>query len=114
MRREVFVAPTRREALRLCGPSLALKYRTYHQWGQDKPMPEGDNDLGQDLEDLMKDRFLIGAPDEVAEAIIGLCRATGVNHLIVSLHWPGMESEVALDAMRLFAAEVAPRVREGL
>lgn len=114
MRREVFVARSRDEALRLCGPSLALKYQTYHQWGQDKPMPEGDNDLGQDLDDLRKGRFFIGSPHEVAEDIIEICRPTGVNHLIVSLHWPGMEIAVALDAMRLFAEEVMPRVREGL
>ncbi len=114
MRREVFVARTRSEALRLCGPSLALKYQTYHQWGQDRPMPEGDNDLGQDLHDLMKGRFFIGSPDEVARDIVDICRPTGVNHLILSLHWPGMEIGVALDAMHMFAEEVAPRVREAL
>lgn len=114
MRREVFVARTRREAIRVCGPSLARKYQVYHQWGQDKPMPAGDNDLGQDLEDLMKGRFFIGSPDEVTQDIIDICRPTGVNHLIVSIHWPGMEIAAALDAMRLFAEEVAPRVREGL
>lgn len=114
MRREVFVAPTREDALRLCGPSLALKYKTYHQWGQSKPMPEGDNDLGQELHDLMKNRFFIGSPDEVADDIIAMCRPTGVNHIIISTHWPGMENEVALDSMRMFAEEVMPRVRQGM
>lgn len=114
MRREVFVAASKAEALRLCGPSLALKYKTYHQWGQSKPMPEGDNDLGQELEDLMKGRFFIGSPDEVAQDIIGMCGQTGVNHLIISTHWPGMENEPALDSMRMFAEEVMPRVRQVL
>ena len=114
MRREVFVARTRAEALKLCGPSLETKYKAYHEWGQDKAMPKGDNDLGQEFEELLKDRFLIGSPDEVAESIIRQAKAIGFNHLLVSLHWPGMENQVALDAMELFMAEVAPKVRQAL
>ena len=112
MRREVFVASSKEEALRLCGPSLALKYKTYHQWGQSKPMPEGDNDLGQELNELMKGRFFIGSPDEVADDIIAICRPTGINHIVISTHWPGMENEVALDSMRMFAEEVIPNLRD--
>ena len=113
MRREVFVADDRREALRLCGASLEHKYRAYVEWGQNDPMPVGD-DLNVALDELLKDRFLIGSPDEVAEAILGIVRPTGVNHLVISTHWPGMETPVALDAMRRFAEEVMPRVRDGL
>lgn len=113
MRREVFVADNREEALRRCGPALENKYRAYVQWGQDKPMPEGDG-LDMDLRELLKERFLIGSPDEVAEAILAIVRPTGVNHLIISTHWPGMETAVAMDAMRRFAEEVMPRVWNGL
>ena len=73
MRREVFVAESRDEALRLCGPALETKYKAYVQWGQDKPMPEGDG-LDMALDDLLKERFLIGSPDEVAEAILAIVR----------------------------------------
>ncbi len=114
MRREVFVARTRAEALKLCGPALETKYKAYHEWGQDKAMPKGDNDLGQEFEELLKDRFLIGSPDQVADSIIKQAKAIGFNHLIVSLHWPGMENQVALDAMQLFMEECAPRVRQAL
>jgi len=113
MRREVFVAGSREEALRLCGPALETKYKAYVQWGQDKPMPEGDG-LDMALDDLLKERFLIGSPDEVAEAILAIVRPTGVNHLIISTHWPGMETAVAMDAMRRFAEDVMPIVRSGL
>jgi alkanesulfonate monooxygenase SsuD/methylene tetrahydromethanopterin reductase-like flavin-dependent oxidoreductase (luciferase family) len=113
MRREVFVAGSRKEAIRLCASALEQKYRAYVQWGQDKPMPEGD-ELDLALDELMKDRFLIGSPDEVAEAILDIVRPTGVNHLIISTHWPGMETGVAMDAMRRFAEEVMPKVRQGL
>ena len=114
MRREVFVASSKEEALRLCGPSLALKYKTYDNWGQSKPMPEGDNDLGQELNELMKGRFFIGSPDEVADDIIAMCQPTGINHIVISTHWPGMANEVALDSMRMFAEEVMPRVKQVL
>jgi len=115
IRREIFVAPTREEAYRRAAPSLALKYKTYHDWGQDKAMPKGDDNLGQeDFDELAKDRFFIGTPDEVSEKLIDFCKPTGANHIIVSLHWPGMELNVTLDAMQLFAEEVMPSVRQGL
>ncbi|NKC16662.1 MAG: LLM class flavin-dependent oxidoreductase [Gammaproteobacteria bacterium] len=113
MRREVFVAASRAQALRLCGPSLAHKYETYHQWGQSEDLPEGDT-LSRPLDELVDDRFLIGSPAQVAEALIAFCRATGVNHVVLSIHWPGMEMNVANDAIELFATEVMPAVRSGL
>ena len=76
-------------------------------------MPEGD-DLNVGLDELLQDRFLIGSPDEVTDAIIDIARPTGVNHLIISTHWPGMETRVAMDAMQRFAEEVMPAVRSGL
>jgi len=114
MRREVFVAKSREEALRLCRPYLETKYRAYHQWGQDKAMPEGDNDLGQAFEDLLRDRFILGSPDEVAAALVRLADRLGVNHLIVSLQWPGMPQSLVLDTMQMMAEEVFPRVRQGV
>ena len=114
MRREIFVASSTEEARRLCAPSLALKYQTYDRWGQGNPMPADDNDLSQAFDELMKGRFILGSPDEVAGAIIDICRPTGVNHLIMSTHWPGMEHGVAMDSMQRFAEEVMPRVRQGL
>ena len=68
MRREVFVAKTRSEAIRLCAPYLGAKYAGYHAWGQE--LPADDGGLGQDFESLIGDRFLIGSPDEVAEQVL--------------------------------------------
>ena len=114
MRREVFVASSTEEAIRLCAPSLALKYRTYDQWGQGKPMPSGDNDLSLEFDELKQGRFILGAPDEVAQHIIDILRPTGVNHLIISTHWPGMAHAVAMDSMQRIAEDVMPRVKQGL
>jgi alkanesulfonate monooxygenase SsuD/methylene tetrahydromethanopterin reductase-like flavin-dependent oxidoreductase (luciferase family) len=112
-RREVFVAKTREEAMRLCKPFLAEKYKAYHQWGQDQHMPEGDNDLGQEFDDLVRDRFLVGSPDEVAEQMLKLNQATGINHLIMSVQWPGMPQSMVLDVLHMLAEDVFPKVRQG-
>jgi len=110
MRREVFVAATRTEAIRLAQPYLEVKYRTYREWGQDKVMPKGD-DFDHGFAELVEDRFLIGSPAEVAEPLIDLQRRFGVNHLVASVHWPGMPNSLALEQMQILAEEVMPVVR---
>jgi alkanesulfonate monooxygenase SsuD/methylene tetrahydromethanopterin reductase-like flavin-dependent oxidoreductase (luciferase family) len=110
-RRELFVAKSRAEAIRLCAPYLGAKYEAYRQWGQDRAMPEDDT-LAADFDELVRDRFLLGSPDEVAEQMLALHRATGVNHLIMSVQWPGMPQSLALDELHMLAEEVFPRVRQ--
>jgi alkanesulfonate monooxygenase SsuD/methylene tetrahydromethanopterin reductase-like flavin-dependent oxidoreductase (luciferase family) len=112
-RREVFVARSRDEVIRLCAPFLGAKYQAYQQWGQNEVMPEGDNDLGVEFDELIRDRFLLGSPDEVAGQILRLHQQTGINHLIMSVQWPGMPQSLALDELHMLAEEVFPRVRQG-
>ena len=112
--REIFVAGSREEAMRLARPYLEEKYKVYHEWGQDKAMPKGDDDLGQDFDELMRDRFLFGSPDEVAEQIIGYNKRLGVTHMVLGLHWVGMPHSQVIDSMNLFAEEVMPKVKQGL
>jgi alkanesulfonate monooxygenase SsuD/methylene tetrahydromethanopterin reductase-like flavin-dependent oxidoreductase (luciferase family) len=112
-RREVFVARSRDEAIRLCAPYLGAKYQAYQQWGQNQVMPAGDNDLGVEFDELIRDRFLLGSPDEVAGQILWLHQQTGINHLIMSVQWPGMPQSLALDELHMLAEEVFPRVRRG-
>jgi alkanesulfonate monooxygenase SsuD/methylene tetrahydromethanopterin reductase-like flavin-dependent oxidoreductase (luciferase family) len=113
MRREVFVARRREDAIRLAQPYLEVKYKTYREWGQDKVMPAGDN-FDHEFDELLEDRFLIGSPGEVAEKLIDLECRFGVNHLVVSVHWPGMPNTLALEQMHMLAEEVMPAVRDGL
>lgn len=114
IRREVFVAKDRAEAVRLAAPHLAKKYAIYHAWGQDKAMPQGDNDLDQGFDDLARDRFLLGSADEVAEQMIALNRALGVNHLVMSIQWADMPQALVLETMHRLAEDVFPKVRAGL
>ena len=112
MRREVFVARTRDEAMRLCEPYLGAKYKAYHAWGQE--IPPGDGGLDQDFASLVGDRFLIGSPSDVAVQILAIHRAMGVNHLVMSTEWAGMPSSLAAETMEMIAAELIPAVRQGL
>jgi alkanesulfonate monooxygenase SsuD/methylene tetrahydromethanopterin reductase-like flavin-dependent oxidoreductase (luciferase family) len=92
--REIFVARTHAEAIRLARPYL--------------------DDLSLAFDELTRDRFLLGSSDEVAEQIIGYCRRLGVNRMILSVHWVGMPHSQVVDALSLFAAEVMPKVKQGL
>ncbi|MBL6952742.1 MAG: LLM class flavin-dependent oxidoreductase [Alphaproteobacteria bacterium] len=114
MMREVVVASSRAEAMRLAGPYLAAKYKAYHEWGQDKVMPAGDNNFAIDFEELVKDRFLFGSPQEVAEQISDLVRRFGVNHFVMGVQFPGMPQQMVLDEMQMLAEEVFPLVRAGI
>ena len=112
--REIFVAGSRVEAMRLARPYLEAKYKAYHEWGQDKAMPPGDDDLSLAFDELLKDRFLFGSPDEVAEQIIGYNSKLGVNSFILGMQWLGMPHDQVCDAMQLFAEEVMPKVAEAI
>jgi alkanesulfonate monooxygenase SsuD/methylene tetrahydromethanopterin reductase-like flavin-dependent oxidoreductase (luciferase family) len=112
MRREVFVAKTKAEAIRLCAPYLGAKYAAYHAWRQD--MPDDDRGLGQEFHDLIGDRFLIGSPDEVVEQMLALRRRLGINHLVMSTEWAGMPESLAAETIEMLAKEVVPQVRQGL
>ena len=113
MRREVFVAPTRVEAIRRAQPYLEEKYKAYRAWGQDKVMPAGD-DFDHGFDELLEDRFLFGSPAEVADQMIRLNRRLGVNHIVASVHWPGMPNSLALDQLQILAEEVMPQVRRAV
>ncbi len=113
MRREVFVAPTREEAFRLAKGPIMTKYKAYHAWGLGR-RDDGSDELGQPFEDLMKDRFFIGAPDEVTEQIVKFNKRLGMNHIVMSLHWPGLEVARSIETMRILAEEVFPMVRQGM
>jgi alkanesulfonate monooxygenase SsuD/methylene tetrahydromethanopterin reductase-like flavin-dependent oxidoreductase (luciferase family) len=112
--REIFVASSRAEAIRLAQPYLETKYQTYHQWGQDKAMPKGDDDLSLPFEELTRDRFLLGSTDEVAEQIVGYNRRLGVNSFVLGMQWVGMPQNQVIEAMHLFAEEVMPKVAQAI
>ncbi len=112
--RELFVAPSRKEAVELARPYLEAKYKVYHEWGQDKAMPKDDRNLNLDFDDLARDRFLFGSPDEVTEQIVRFNKTLGANHFILGIHWVSMPNNLVLDMMNIMAEEVFPQVEQAL
>ena len=109
MMREICVADSREEALRLARPSLEEKYRAYVAWGQHKALPEGD-DMTQAFDELLRDRFIIGSPAECADEIQRSASAVGADTMIFRLSWPGMPQDVILRSLRLLGEQVRPRL----
>lgn len=112
--RELFVAPTRKEAEELARPYLEAKYKVYHEWGQDKAMPKDDANLNLDFDDLARDRFLFGSPDEVTEQIVKFNKTLGANHFVLGIHWVSMPNNLVLDMMNIMAEQVFPQVEQAL
>ena len=50
----------------------------------------------------------------MAEQIIKFNKRVGMNHIVMSMHWPGLEVASSMETMQLLAEEVFPRVRQGL
>ena len=110
--KEIFCARTRGEALEVAGPYLAGKYRDYAKWGQDKAMPEEES-FDLDFEELLRDRFVLGSPEDCYAALAPYRDALGVNHLIFRTHWAGMPADTALSSMELISKELLPALRAG-
>ena len=66
-------------------------------------------------EDTIRKTTAFGTADEVVAALEPFVAALAdypESHLIVRLHYPGMDFDQGARAIRLFASEVAPRLRE--
>jgi alkanesulfonate monooxygenase SsuD/methylene tetrahydromethanopterin reductase-like flavin-dependent oxidoreductase (luciferase family) len=109
--KELYVAPDRRTALQECRPYLEGKYKAYASWGQDKALPEGESfDVG--FEELAKDRFIVGDPDDCVRELRRYASVLGVNCVILRIQWPGMEQAKVLQTIRLLAERVMPALRD--
>ena len=100
--REVFVAETTEEAIRIARGPLLQKYDTYRSWDN-----ENVDDDGR-FEALRDDLLVVGSPDDVIEELEWYANTFGVDHLILRSQWPEMPHEDANRSLRLFAEEVVP------
>ena len=55
---------------------------------------------------------IVGSPDTVYRQIIDLVRETQVGNLLIQFHMGNMRDDLARKSMRLFATQVAPRLRQ--
>lgn len=91
---------------------IAWKYDDMDQARHRAGDPPAPPEIGEELDAQMREQIVLGEPDEVADRIRELARAAGGDlHYIARLYFPGMPFDVQREAMRVFAEEVAPRLR---
>ena len=110
MMRELYLAQDRETAYLESQPYLEGKYAAYAAWGQDKALP-GQQSFSVPYQDLAKDRFLLGSPDDVVNEINRYGEELGVNYMIFRMQWPGMEQKKALRQIEMMGRDVIPRVK---
>src|SRR5262245_27915506 len=114
--RQVFVGATRQEAERAAEPAVSYLYRELYG----AKSAQGDRELRTDAGRLitdqrqatfeaLKDRFAIGEPDSVYEALARCATELGATEIICWMHMPGIRGEDAMRSVELFAKEVMPR-----
>lgn len=111
--RNIVVAPDRRTAIREVGPAIAESYRIFGDWGLFTDVV-GDAKSHPEFDELIGDRFIIGAPEECAREITALMRATGCNRLVCRIQWVGVRHEHVMRTIALLGEQVAPSVRRAL
>ena len=111
MMREMYVAQDRETAFIESQPFLEGKYKAYADWGQDKALP-GEESFSVPYQDLAKDRFLLGSPDDIVSEFRRYAEELGVNHMICRMQWPGMPQEQVLNQIELLGREVIPRIKD--
>ena len=90
--RECYIGPTRAQALEECRAALQYKYAAYSSWGLDK-QSDGAASFQRPFEEFVKDRFIIGDRQWVADGIRRHHQLLGVNHFIMRVQWPGLEQD---------------------
>lgn len=107
--RDVIIADTDRAARELAERHIMVAYRKEYAGGWKHPFI--DAAIATDLDALMKDRFLIGGPDEVIRVLRPFVEQYGMTHLICRLFFPGMPHRHILRELELLSNEVMPAFR---
>ena len=87
----------------------------YAGWRSGTDVPGSPLQIAPPSEEDIRKTTAFGSPDQVVEFLEPVASVLGrypESHLILRLHYPGMEAAPAARAIELLAREVAPRLRE--
>lgn len=101
--RELFLAPTREQALQSMKHAFERLYGVYHREGQ--PGERYD----RSFEELEGERVIAGSPDDVAQEIKTYQEEFGAEYMFFRVYYLGMELETGLNSIRLFGEKVIPQ-----
>jgi alkanesulfonate monooxygenase SsuD/methylene tetrahydromethanopterin reductase-like flavin-dependent oxidoreductase (luciferase family) len=74
--------------------------------------PQPPPPITREDESALRERIVLGRPDDVAEQIAAIRDAAGGElHYVARLYWPGMDAGLQREAMAVFAEEVIPKLR---
>jgi probable F420-dependent oxidoreductase len=104
--RDLIIADSDREARELAEKHIMISYRKEYAGGWRHPFI--DASIATDLDALMKNRFLIGGPDQVIRALRPFVSEYGMTHLICRVFFPGMPHRHIMRELDLIAKEVRP------
>ena len=110
MMREMYLHTDSAAALEGARPYLEPKYQAYAAWGQDQALPDQES-FRMPFDQLARDRFLIGTPQEVVREIQRYRDQLGVTHMLFRMQWPGMPHREVMRQLELFGQHVAPRFK---
>jgi len=83
-------------------PHFLYQFNLYREWGGGEKLASAD--------ELPRDRYLIGSPEEVAAGVRALVERTGAERLFFWARPPGLPIELANRSLERFAKEVIPLV----
>ncbi|MGH7321951.1 MAG: LLM class flavin-dependent oxidoreductase [Candidatus Rokuibacteriota bacterium] len=107
--RDVIIADSDREARELAERHIMVSYRKEYAGGWQHPFI--DAAIATDLDALKRNRFLIGGPDEVIQALRPFVTEYGATHVICRLFFPGLPHCHIMRELELLTREVLPAFR---
>jgi len=102
--RECFIGPAGGDALESCRPALLYKYQAYASWGNANI---GADTLEKNFDQFMADRFIVGDTAMVRDQIAQVTEATNCDHLVLRMHWPGLNPAETLKSIERATAVIA-------
>ncbi len=107
--RELIIAETSQEAHELAEKHMLVNYRDEYGGGWSHPLIGNEDTARVDqLEELGRNRFIVGNPEECISQIKFFQQSFGVNHLICRLYFPGMPHKHIMRELELLSKEVIP------
>jgi probable F420-dependent oxidoreductase len=104
--RDVIIADRDATARELAERHIMVSYRDEYAGGWKHPFI--DQSIATDLDSLMRDRFIIGGPEQCIAQIRRFVETFGMTHLICRLFFPGMPHQHITHELELLAQEVMP------
>jgi len=106
-RKEIFCAKDKATAMEMAAPYMGAKYRIYAEWFK-KGKKKLEKAYDKPFEELLKDRFIIGSPEDCYEQLRPYWEDLGVTHFVFRTHFVGMPVSYALHSMRTISEELLP------